>query len=412
MPLRQPAPCSAAMPASLPRCLLVAHTFPPVLGGSSSVYAALAQEAKGAIAVLTSRLDPATGRELQGWRNLDAATPYPVHRIGLVRPKLPAAAHPNFLLRHAEWTLRAGRLAVAVASLARRHGAGAICVCDDETVGWLVPFARRVLGCRALIYCHGDDLVQTDPAARRARTRRFREADAVVAASGFAAAQLAGPYGVPPSRIVTIANGVDLDRFRPMPAPHRLRCTLGMERRRVLLTASRLTARKGVDRLIQALPAILSRVPQVALLVVGDGPQRGELEALAAATGVASAVQFAGAQPPEAMPALYALAEIVVLPNRAEPGESDGLPMVVLEAMACGRPVIGGRAGGTPEAVQDGATGLLVNGADSGAIAAAVLRVLGDPALAVRLAEGARAAAMSWGWAARRDMFLSLCGRG
>lgn len=109
------------------------------------------------------------------------------------------------------------------------------------------------------------------------------------------------------------------------------------------------------------------------------------------------------------MPGLYALAELVALPNRAEPGESDGLPMVVLEAMACGRPVLGGLAGGTPEAVTQGETGLLVDGRDPAAIAAAVLGLLGDAVLAARLGAGAAAAARGWGWEARTAAFLGLC---
>lgn len=392
-----------------PRCLIVAHTVPPVLGGSSAVYDALARHAGGAIAVLASRLDPATGAELPDWRAFDAAAPYPVHRLGLVRPPLAGAAARNPVLRHAAWGTRATLLAATVARLARWHRADAVCVCDDETVGWLVPFTRHVLRRRALVYCHGDDLVEQDAAARHARRRWFAAADRVVAASAFAAARLEDAYGVAPARIATIPNGVDLARFRPAPEPPGLRARLGLEGRRVLLTAARLVPRKGIDRLIEALPAIRARHPEALLLVAGEGPQRPALEALAAAAGGAAAVRFLGAVEATAMPGLYALAELVALPNRAEPGESDGLPMVVLEAMACGRPVLGGLAGGTPEAVTQGETGLLVDGRDPAAIAAAVLGLLGDAVLAARLGAGAAAAARGWGWEARTAAFLGLC---
>ncbi|WP_372620697.1 glycosyltransferase family 4 protein [Falsiroseomonas sp.] len=397
--------------APVPRCLMVCHTFPPLIGGSAGVYAALAREARGAIAVLTSRLDPATGRERPGWREADAAVGHPLRRIGLVRPPLPGGAFRNRLLRHAAWGLRALRLALAVAAEARRHRADAVCVCDDETVGWLVPFVRRVLRRRALIYCHGDDLVQTDPAARRVRARWFAEADLVVAAGGFPAAQLAALYGVPQARIAVLPNGVDLDRFRPL-LPDPARCAaLGVEGRRVILAPTRLVPRKGVDRLITAMPAIRARHPRAILVVAGDGPQRADLEALAEAAGGAMAVRFAGAIPAAEMPALYALAEFVALPNRAEPGESDGTPLVFLEANACGRPVIGGRAGGTAEAVQDGRNGLLVEGEDVPAIAAAALRLLDDAALAARLAAGGLEAAREASWAVRAAAFLALCRR-
>lgn len=395
-----------------PRCLLVAHTFPPVLGGSASVYEALARHAAdGAIATLTSRLDPATGEEWPGWRILDAAAPYPVNRLGLVRPPLPGpAAARNRLIRHAAWGARATLLAATVARLARRHRADAVCICDDETVGWLVPFVRHILRRRAIIYCHGDDLVEEDPAARRARRRWFLAADWVVAASAFAAHRLETAYGVPAARIATIPNGVDLTRFRPAPPPAALRERLGVAKeRRVVLAAARLVPRKGIDRLIEAWPTVRARHPAALLLVTGDGPQRAALEAMAETAGGAGAVRFLGAVAATEMPGLYALAEVVALPNRAEPGESDGLPMVVLEAMACGKPVVGGFAGGTPEAIEDGCTGLLVDGGNAAAVGAAVARLLEHPPLATRLGAAARQAALAWGWEARAVDFLALC---
>ncbi|WP_270939392.1 glycosyltransferase family 4 protein, partial [Falsiroseomonas oryzae] len=211
---------------------------------------------------------------------------------------------------------------------------------------------------------------------------------------------LTAAYGVPRAKVAVLPNGVDLDRFRPLPPDPARRAALGLEGRRVILAPTRLVPRKGVDRLIAAMPAVRARMPEALLLVAGEGPQRGGLDALAATCGGHDAIRFAGAVPPAEMPALYAVAEIVALPNRADPGESDGVPLVFLEANACGRPVIGGRAGGTPEVVTDGVNGLLVDGEDSDAIAAAVLRVLDDPALAARLAAGGLAAARDAGWPA------------
>jgi phosphatidyl-myo-inositol dimannoside synthase len=257
----------------MPRaCLLVAQTFPPLIGGSAGVYAALAEAASGEIAVLSATHDHATGREHAGWRAVDAALPYPVRRVRFARPPLAEAAPRGRLARNLHWAPHAARLAAAVARAAR--DVTAVCVCDDDAVGWLVPFARRVLRRRALIYCHGDDLVETDPAAIARRRRFFAEADAVVAAGDFAAARLTGAYGVPAEKIATIRNGVDLARFAPRPEPAGLRAALGAEGRRVLLAPTRLVPRKGVDRLIDALPAILAAEPRAFLVVAGDGPQR------------------------------------------------------------------------------------------------------------------------------------------
>lgn len=387
------------------RCLLVAQTFPPQIGGSAEVYAALARHAAGAIAVLTARRDHVSGHEHPGWRALDASLPHPVRRIGMIRPPTGPAARGPWLWRRLRWAAGAARLALAVAAEARRHRAEAICLGDDDAAGWLAPFARHILRRRVLIYCHGDDLVGEDPRARTWRRRWFAAADRVVAAGDFAAARLADAYGVPAARIANLPNGVDLARFAPRPEPPGLRARLGLEGRRVVLTAARLVPRKGVDRLIAAWPAVLAAEPRAALLVVGEGPQRVELEAMAAGLPV----HFAGAIPPAEMPDIYAVAEIFALPNRTEPGESDGLPLVILEAQASGLPVVGGLAGGTPEAVTDGETGLLVPGENPEAIAGALQRLLTDRPFAARLAAAGRRAAASRGWESRAAAFLELC---
>lgn len=387
---------------------MVCHTFPPLIGGSAGVYAALAHHAEGAIVILTSRLDT-SGLEQEGWRAADAALPYSVLRIGLVRPPLARGKHRSALLRRLSWAVRAVRLAAIVAAEARRHGVAAVCICDDESVGWLVPFARRMLGLRALIYCHGDDLVQRSARERHARMRWFRAADGIIAAGAFAARRLVEGYGVAEDRITIISNGVDLQQFRPLPAcPSRL-AALGLEGRRIIVAPSRLVARKGIDRLIAAMPAIIENHPQALLLVIGDGPQREDLVALARSAGVAEAVRFMGAVAVSEMPHYYALAELMAVPNRAEPGEIDGVPLVFLEANACGLPVVGGLAGGTPEAVQHERNGLLVDGRDQAAIAAAINRILGDPALAARLSEAGLKAAGAASWRERTAAFLALC---
>ncbi len=356
--------------------------------------------------MLTGWRDHRTGAEQPGWREHDAGAPYPIRRLPLVRPPLRQAfPRRGALARRAAWGWGALRVAAAVAEEARRHRATAVCVCDDETVGWwLLPFVRRALGLRALVLCHGDDLVPVGEAARARRLAVLRRADLCIGAGRVAAERLAA-LGVAPARIAAVPNGVDLHRFRPVPEPEGLRARLGLEGRRVILAPTRLVPRKGVDRLLDALPAILAAEPRAALLVAGDGPQRAGLEA--AVRGLPAV--FAGAVAAGDMPALYALAELVALPNREEPGESDGMPLVFLEAGACGKPVLGGRAAGTPEAVEEGVNGLLVDGNNAGGIAAAAIRLLSDPDLAARLAAGGRAAAWRNGWEGRARDFLALC---
>jgi len=385
-------------------CLLVTNIFPPGIGGSSEVYAALASFAHGEIAILTSSHDHQTGREHRGWQGFDQNALYPVHRVKCVRPFL---GPTGFFYRLHE-AATALVLAGAVLRLALRYRVRAICIADDETVGWLTVLGKYLLGRRVLIYCHGDDLRCADELVPR-RSRWFRVADAVVAASHYAGDLLAARFAVPASKIVVIQNGVDLAAFRPQPAPASFLRQQGAEGRRVLLTVSRLVPRKGVDNVLQALPAIARKFPDVLYLVAGDGPQRRDLQQMAEALGVAHLVRFAGAVDHARTQDFYNAAELVLLPNREDAGEADGLPLVFLEANACGKPVIGGRAGGTPEIVRDGENGVLVDGRNAGEIADAVCALLGDESRRKAMGERALGTAQAFGWPGRARHFLEAC---
>jgi phosphatidylinositol alpha-1,6-mannosyltransferase len=169
----------------------------------------------------------------------------------------------------------------------------------------------------------------------------------------------------------------------------------------------RLTARKGQDRTLQAMPEILREFPDAIYLIGGTGAYEGELGKLAASLGVEDHVRFLGNVPQELLPDLYNLADIFVMPNRESAVQSnvEGFGIVFLEANACGKPVIGGRSGGVPDAVLDGRTGLLVDGDSPEEIAAAATRFLGDPGMCRRLGEAGRDRVrreLTWDISARR----------
>ena len=155
-----------------------------------------------------------------------------------------------------------------------------------------------------------------------------------------------------------------------------------------VLFVGRLVSRKGVDRLIKAF-AGLEGTPT--LEVVGDGPERGRLEAMAHDLGVGDRVRFRGKVSAEALQASYARAAIVVLPSvRDARGDTEGLGVVLLEAMNHGTPVVASEIGGIPDIVADGRSGLLVPPGDVAALANALRRLLEDRALAARLGAGGR----------------------
>jgi phosphatidylinositol alpha-1,6-mannosyltransferase len=148
---------------------------------------------------------------------------------------------------------------------------------------------------------------------------------------------------------------------------------------RVVLTVGRWRADeryKGMDTLITALPRLLPRWPELQLAAVGDGDDREWLEDLAEENGVRRHVHFLSGLSYAELAACYAHCEIFALPSRGE-----GFGMVYLEAMACGKPVIGGAHGGAPEVIDDGKTGYLVQHGDAVQLATAIETLLNNPAI-------------------------------
>jgi phosphatidylinositol alpha-1,6-mannosyltransferase len=162
-----------------------------------------------------------------------------------------------------------------------------------------------------------------------------------------------------------------------------------------------LVPRKGQDVLLRALPAVLRSVPDAALLIVGDGPDRKRLETITDREGVRGAVRFTGPVPLSELPAHYDAGELFAMPCRTRRRGLDveGLGIVYLEASAAGLPVLAGQSGGAPDAVRDGGTGHVVDGTDIGAVARAIVDLLSDPARAKAMgAAGRDWVEREWTW--------------
>ena len=176
-----------------------------------------------------------------------------------------------------------------------------------------------------------------------------------------------------PSRTVVIHNGVDLDRPRRRPGPPTSPATI--------VSVGRLRAPKDFMTLVRAMAALEPGAAR--LLIAGDGPERPAVAAEAVRLGVDSAVELLGTRGD--VDELLADADLFVLSS-----DSEGLPMSVLEAMAAGLPVVASSVGGVPELVREGETGALVPPRDSAALAGAIGRIVGDPALRDRMGEAGR----------------------
>lgn len=242
-----------------------------------------------------------------------------------------------------------------------------------------------------------------------AETEVIARAGCVIASTPAEAAQLIEHYAARPERLCVSPPGVDHRVFHPGDRAA-ARDALGLPRSgRLVLFAGRIQPLKGPDIALAAFALLADRLPDCRLLVVGgpSGPQgREELNALragATAPGLEGRVLLRDPLPHREVAAAYLAADVVVVPSRSE---SFGL--VAAEAQACGVPVVAAAVGGLAYAVADGQSGLLVSGWEPADYAAALRRVLTDPALAGRLSRGAVANAEQFSWSATADRMLEL----
>jgi phosphatidylinositol alpha-1,6-mannosyltransferase len=274
---------------------------------------------------------------------------------------------------------------------------------------WASTFAS--LGIPYLVFAYGIEVNMRLVGLRGrllawSRRRTFSRAAGIVAVSRATADDVAR-LGVARSRIHVVPPAIDLGDWEPAARDRReeVANSLGVEGKRVLFTVSRLIRRKGISTMIRALPRILQAEPNAVYVVAGSGEEEGALRRLAVDLGLEDRVMFTGPVTEEVKKALYGICEVFVLPCRSLPdGDVEGFGIVFLEAAASGKPAVAGRSGGVVDAVADEETGLLVPPDSPDALAAAVVRVLGDEELARRLgSQGrARARAMTWGASAAK----------
>ena len=172
-------------------------------------------------------------------------------------------------------------------------------------------------------------------------------------------------------RLLYIRNAVNLERFKPKPPKPGLIEELGVKGHKVVLYVGRLTASKGVEDLLKAFSKLLNENKYVKLIIVGEGDSRYVEELRAKAP---SNVLFVGPIPNDKVADYYRLCDVFVYPSRS----GEGIPRAILEAMACGRPVVATIVAGTPEAVKHGETGLLVKPGDVEGLADAIKALLND----------------------------------
>jgi phosphatidylinositol alpha-1,6-mannosyltransferase len=396
--------------------LMIANNAPPVRGGSSVVYAGIAQHARDRIILLAPKLSYLDGLPLIGWRGHDRSVPYHVIRLRLLRTPIGGPRNQGFLaklrFRALDLGIR-GRLAATIVRLLMTRPIGAVCIGELVSSGWILAMLRWWPNLRRIVYIHGEEITtrdRYDPNGER-RRRALAGADLAIVVSRFTAdavRQLIGQVASP--EIVLIGNGVDAEKFAPRPPQPSLIARYGLEGRFVFIAVCRLLEKKGVDHAIRAFAALHRSDPDCRYLIVGTGPYAEQLEAIAAESGVSDAVIFAGDVPDEDLADHYSLGHVFLMPNRAlADGDTEGFGLVFLEANAAGLPAIAGRDGGSTDAVENEVNGLVVDGNSIPEIEAAMRRMRDDPALRAALATKGLERAVTMDWSRKTRMFLDAC---
>ncbi|HKC29563.1 MAG TPA: glycosyltransferase family 4 protein [Jatrophihabitans sp.] len=358
------------------RTLVVTNDFPPRQGGIQSfVHGLVSRQPPGSVVVYAS--------DHAGSADFDAAQPFPVlrHPTGLLVPS-PAARRRT------------------VAAL-REFGCTAVWFGAAAPLGLLAPALRAAGAQRVVATTHGHEVGWAMlPGARQALRRIAADCDVVTYLGEYVRSRLANALGEH-AELVRLTPGVDTDTFRPDVDGSEVRARYRLDGRPVIVCVSRLVPRKGQDSLLRAMPRVLERVPDAALLLVGSGRYRERLEQLTDDLRLTSSVVFTGGVPHEELPAHYAAGDVFAMPCRTRRHGLDveGLGIVFLEASATGLPVLVGDSGGAPDAVRDGETGFLADGRDVAAVADRLVELLTNAELRARMGKAGRAWVESeWRW--------------
>lgn len=307
------------------------------------------------------------------------------------------------------------RVARAIKSIVHEREFAVACFGAAAPLGLLAPTLRKAGIARIVSLTHGHEVWWAKIFPFSLAIRRIGDTVDVLTYLGDFTRRNISLALTPKAReaMVRIAPGIDVSHFTPETAPSTLRNDLGLSNKSVIVSVGRLVPRKGQDRLIQALPLIRKTVPNVHLLLVGEGSYRKTLEKLAEENQVKELVTFVGRVPYTRLPAYFRCGDIFAMPSRSRMAglEVEGLGIVYLEASGCGLPVIAGNSGGAPDAVVDGVTGIVVDGTNINDIAAAIVRVLSDPAKMKAMgAAGNEWVTSGWSWEIWSSKFAQLLG--
>jgi phosphatidylinositol alpha-1,6-mannosyltransferase len=363
--------------------LLTSKYPPPFFGGSRRMlFEIFSRFSEHELTIFTKHVDDSVCEKLQdGPRLIRRSYIFdPLKAAGFLQRKFRAVRLVVFLTLDTLWYC------------SRRHPS-CIVVGEYHLVGLTALVLKRLLGLPFVLFIYGEEVTKLKQHGGwhwKELQILIQSADRIITISHFTE-HLLKELRVDASRISVVFPSVDINRFHPDINAVDFRSKMGASDERILLTVSRLAERKGQAEVIRALPQVMEHVPKVRYIMIGPDPfgLSESLLKLAKTLKVEQLVTYLGVIDENDLPQAYAACDVFIMAAHevAADLDTEGFGMVFVEANACGKPVIGGRAGGTVDAIEDGKSGLLVDAANIDELSRAIITLLTDQAYAQQLGE-------------------------
>lgn len=357
------------MPVRQHRYLVLTELFLPTRGGTTIWFSEVFRRLGGkGIHIVTA--------DVPGAEEIDRDHPNTIHRLRLNRVWW---QKPESLGMYVKLFVKS----IWLAMTRRFESVHAIRPLPEGLVAWAVA---RLTFRKVIVYNHGEEITTWGSGAKfKAMCFAMHHADLVVANSDYTRGELIR-IGVDPGKINLINPGVDIGRFRSELPFQDLRKGLKLKAgQKLILSVGRLSRRKGFDMVIRSLPVLEGQGLDVCYALIGIGEDHDYLSGLATELGVIDRVHLLGHVSPDDLPRWYNACDVFAMPNREINGDTEGFGMVFMEAAACAKPAVAGKAGGTGAAVVDGVTGLRVNGELLEEVAGSLAKLLTDEEYAKNL---------------------------
>jgi glycosyltransferase involved in cell wall biosynthesis len=279
---------------------------------------------------------------------------------------------------------------------------------------WLIPqgiigaICKKLFGTRHIISVHGSDINYI--ASSRFLWFFFefitRNTDIITTNSTYTKSRVLQINDSVSNKIHVIPMGVDTEKFN---ISNRNPLETNLDAECIILTAGRLVSIKGINYLIQSMPQILERFPKAKLVICGDGPEKRNLQKLAEDLNISEHILFTGYISHDEMIQYYRSADVFILPSIEIGGYKEGLGVVIIEAMACGTPVIGTNIGGITDIIKDDYNGLLIAERSPDDIAKKAVKILTNKEYAEQLKQNALATVNSkYSWSRVVEAFSQI----